>query len=581
MSLLRALFVASFLIGSSAFASVAGKYSDGQLTVDLSGSDALSGTISLGANQFPATAHANGNSIDGSFTSGGNSFAFTATLDGDTLTLNSGDKKYVLKRVAAAVNPLGDSAGAAAGGVRGYAVVNSTDFGKAMYLQKTDVQSVRAALSAGIGDLSHFFDAPPEMKGAYEDSKNHQSGGALFAATLKGQAMKGVISCKLSEKGAGVTVIYCRADAPQAEWAKLSSAPPAPAASGDAAAATTAPADPAKLLGDGAEVYSFPDGTGSITLPQGWTTKAQSAINPILVQGPADQNLFIGSSIVVSTPDSPFVRMVQQNQERMRQMGGNPPPPPPMIVAAFTDPVQAMQDLMPQLSQMNQTRGGPAVHLDKIVDHKDIPSPIQGGKAAIVTWDVTRTVNGVSRQYRGVQRVSMVSVGNGSWTFTATGFTTPIDSFDHDRPLLFAILHSETLNQQVVMQRMNEQNQQQMDMIKRQGQANAAALNASHEAFMKAQDERYAAHQQYMAQTEAGYAAHNQQFKEDELQKARNKDNVVEQTLGYREVYDTQTGLSASVDLSDVNGVVGSLNQAALDPNRFVQIPLRDLQDPK
>jgi hypothetical protein len=578
IAIVSILFVG--LAAGSAFAAVAGKYSDGKLTVDLSGTDSLTGTIALGANQYPATAHASGNNLDGSFTTGGNAFPFTATLDGDTMTLVSGGKTYTLQRASAPANPLANPAGAAEPvGIAGYSVVNSTDFGKAMFTHIADAPTVTAALSASINDLSHYFDSRPDIKGGYEDSKNHQSGGAVFTATLKGQAMKGVISCKLQEKGAGVTVVYCRVDAPQAEWAKLSTAPAAPA-EGDKPAANAAPVDdPSKVLGDNAQVYSFPDGTGSITLPDGWKTNAQSAIDLIQVQGPADQNVFIGSSRIISTPDSPLVKMAQQNQERMRQMGGNPPPP--MIIAEFTDPVQAMQDIWPQLSQLNQARGGPAVHLDQIVDHKDVPAAMQGAKAAVITFDVTRTLNDVSKQYRGIQRVTMVPIGNGSWSFTTTGFTAPIDDFEHDRKLMFAIVQSEKLNQQVVQQRMNDQAQANMNMIKQQGEASAAALQANHDAFMKAQDQRYAAHEQQMAETQAGYDAHNQQFRDDQLQKSRNKDDVVEQIQGYRQVYDTQTGLSGNVDLNDVNGVVNALNQAALDPNRFVQIPLRDLQDPR
>jgi hypothetical protein len=579
-----------FLCASAAFGALAGRYSDGNLTVDLSGSDSLTGTIALSGNQYPATAHANGNTVDGTFAASGINFPFKATLDGDTMTFTSGDKTYTLKRMSAAAgNPLGGASASpdAAGPVAGYSVVTSTDFGKAMYTKKTGVPSVTAALMAAIPDLSHYFDGRPDIKGAYEDQKNHQSGGAIFAATLKGQAMKGVISCKLTDGNAGVTVVYCRTDAPQAEWAKLSAAPQAPAQaqaapdSAGAAASASAPPDLSKVLGDNAQVVQFPDGTGSITIPDGWKTNAQSALSPIGVQGPADQSVFIGSSRMIYTPDAPFIKMVKQNQQRAQQMGMKPPPAPQMIVAEFTDPVQAMQDMWPQMSQLNQAQGGPAVHLDKIVDHKDIPIAVQGAKAAVITYEVTRTINGVSKQYRGIQRVQMGPVNNGSWMFTSTGFTAPVDSFDHDRKLMFAITQSEKINEQVVMQKMNEQSQQNMAMIKQQGEADAARLNANHQAFMQQQQQQFDTHEAQMAQNDAARDSRNQQFADYENQRSRMKDNQVEQILGYREVYDTQTGLSADVDLYNVNGVVNALNQAALDPNRFVQIPLRDLQDPR
>ncbi len=161
-----------------------------------------------------------------------------------------------------------------------------------------------------------------------------------------------------------------------------------------------------------------------------------------------------------------------------------------------------------------------------------------------------------------------------------TGFTSPVDSFEHDRPIMFAMIKSITANPEMISQRMQERNDQQMAMIKQQGAASSAALQASHDQFMRDQAQRFANGQAEHAEQEAGYAAHNQQFRDDQLQKSRNKDDQVEHILGYRTVYDTQTGLSTTADLSNVNGVVDSLNQAALDPNRFIQIPLRDEQDP-
>jgi hypothetical protein len=83
-------------------------------------------------------------------------------------------------------------------------------------------------------------------------------------------------------------------------------------------------------------------------------------------------------------------------------------------------------------------------------------------------------------------------------------------------------------------------------------------------------------HDQQQAQVQAGYDAHNQQFTADQLQRSRSAADFDESIIGTRTIYDTVTGQSGYANLTDVNGVVDSLNQAALDPNRFVQIPLRD-----
>ncbi len=87
-------------------ASLAGKYSDGKLTVDLvEAGGAFAGTFMLGDKKFPATAQKKGAAgLTGSFEVGADKFDFTATLEGDTLTLVSGSTTYKLKK--AAVNPL-------------------------------------------------------------------------------------------------------------------------------------------------------------------------------------------------------------------------------------------------------------------------------------------------------------------------------------------------------------------------------------------------------------------------------------------------------------------------------------------
>jgi hypothetical protein len=100
--------------------------------------------------------------------------------------------------------------------------------------------------------------------------------------------------------------------------------------------------------------------------------------------------------------------------------------------------------------------------------------------------------------------------------------------------------------------------------------------NARFQQFQADQQRRYDEHNEQMAVTQAGYDAHNQQFNDYELQRSRHAADFNESILGTRTVYDTVTGQSGYANLTDVNGVVDSLNQAALDPNRFVQIPLRD-----
>lgn len=561
MVLLAALVAAS---PAAADVSLAGKYSDGNLAIDLAESaGAYTGTITLGSQQFPASARANGHRLDGTFSSGGNSYSFTAALADDTLTLTTARTTYTLKRVSpppnplakqAPANPLSQPAPAAAAGDEpaGYTVVATTNSGKSLTVQKADATSVRAALEATFPDLARYFGERPAIAVAYEDSKDHKSGGATFTAKLNGQPIRGFVSCKLAEQGgATVTVIYGRTDAPKAEWDKLLN-PQAADAPADAALA--------KVLGNNAYVYQFPDGTASITLAEGWKTPAQSVLNPVFIEGPGDQTIWFNNKFTIYTPDAPFLQQIRQNEAMLQRAGGNQPRRV-TLVAAFTDPVQALTDLYPQLSEVSQSNGGTAYRLDKIISHQDVATEVPNAKKALVSTELTRTKNGKATLYRDDEAVLMFPSGSGSWTMVTGGIAAPAATFDHDKPLMEAMANSIHQNGDVITQRQNEMLQQQ-----------AANLQQ----MQQAQNQQFANQQAQHAQMMKGFAQHNQQWAAGQLQKSRQNANFVESIRGSRTIYDTLTGERGTTDLNYASGVVNSLNTAANDPNRFVQIPLRD-----
>jgi hypothetical protein len=577
MKPLAIAFVILFLAGPVALAQLAGKYTDGKLTADFSdqGNGSFTGTLTLNGQPYPATAHAGNAGFAGSFTASGTNYDFTASLANDTLTLTTSGTTYSLAKVKPR-NPL--EAPAAADPLAGYAVTSSTDTGKALLGQKPDATSVKAAFEQTFPDLARYFGARPQIGSACEDAHDHHSGVATFTTTLNGAAVKGFVSCKLiAGKGASVAIIYDRADANKAEWDRLTSPSTQPPADSSAPAV-----DLSKALGNDAQQYDFPDGTGSVTLAAGWKTQAQSATSPIGITGPADQTVVIGNAFNICEPDSPMVQMIQRNQAMMRRMGGNPPPPPPLLVAPFTDPVTAMKDVGPQLSKIIAARGGPKGHMDQIISTQDIPCDLKDGKAAIVCFDVTREYpDGRVGHYRTLGTIHMAMIGNGTWIYCFTGCSSPKETFDQDKPVMLAMIKSLKLNAEVCQQRMHEQQEQSAQMLKNQMDDNNARLQQQHDQFMHDQAQRFADGQARHAEQMAGYAQHNAQWKADELQKSRNNADFVETIRGTRTVYDRATGESATVDLNYATGVVDSLNQAALDPNRFVQIPLRDEMYPR
>ncbi|MGA3068178.1 MAG: hypothetical protein ABSF29_15145, partial [Tepidisphaeraceae bacterium] len=99
---------------------------------------------------------------------------------------------------------------------------------------------------------------------------------------------------------------------------------------------------------------------------------------------------------------------------------------------------------------------------------------------------------------------------------------------------------------------------------------NAAAINAKGAAEQQQANQIVQQTQQMTANTDATIA----QMQNAQLQSDKSFADVDEGIRGYREVYDTQTGDQADVNLGDVDGVVNALNEG--DPGRYVQVPLRD-----
>jgi hypothetical protein len=82
-------------------------------------------------------------------------------------------------------------------------------------------------------------------------------------------------------------------------------------------------------------------------------------------------------------------------------------------------------------------------------------------------------------------------------------------------------------------------------------------------------------HAAWQDQQAQQFADHEQQIAAQEKATHDSSSDYIEYVLGVRDVYDTQTGQMGSVDLFNASGIVNGMNNAANDPNRFVQIPLR------
>lgn len=376
-----------------------------------------------------------------------------------------------------------------------------------------------------------------EQGGALRGTFTTRSGDFDFTAKLKGRPVKGFVSTKVGDTGASVAVAYCRSDAPTTDWLKLMSA--------------------AGASGGGADIklsdYRFPDGTGSIGLADGWKTNAQTCIKGILIHGPADQEVIIGLSLSVVSPDAWIVQNQRQMEMNARRMGLPPPPPLQLLIAPFTDPAEALANLTPQISRAGQRTGGPAVHLDKIVDQQKAAPMIPNANAALLTYDVTRTSRGTEQHVRAVAQIETIPVGPGTWMLYAIEGDAPRETFDRDLPIMLAMVKSLKTNDAVIAERTRQE--------------------------IDAQNRNFAALQQAHREQVAAFDRYNEAWRRRENLQDRSFADFDEVIRGYRTVEDTRTGEHTSVDLGNVHDIVEKLNER--DPGRYKEIPLRDEMYPK
>ncbi len=441
---------------------------------------------------------------------------------------------------AAASSPAQEASGGASDAApKGYSVAASTRAGKKLVAHKAEAKSVPIAIGSTLRDLSRWFDAKPVAKGAFADAKEQRRCGAPFTATLKGQPIKGLIYCVTGEQGADITVTYCRADAPASEWTKLSGDTNAPAGT----AATRIPM----------HEYAFPDGTGSIQLPEGWKTSAQTTIHGVRVEGPAGQTVSLGVNFTVNTPDSFIVKNQIQMATQARQMGFPPPKPIEMLVAPYTEPVTALKNLIPQLSQLSQRHGGPVITLDKILE---TPKPAQAafsnGRAATIYFAFTKITGGAPVPHRARGQYESWMLGQGAWYLYVSEAAASDATFDKDWPVMLAIATSLKTDPQAVQR------------------ATGRAIDA--------QNANFRAMQRAHATQEAAFDDYFKSMQRNSVIRERSALDFDEVIRGSRTVEDTQTGHRTSVDLGNVDQIVDKLNEH--DPGRYIQIPLRDEMAP-
>jgi hypothetical protein len=435
---------------------------------------------------------------------------------------------------------------AGTGPLANYTILQTTDYGKSMTRDFPAQTTARQVVKATVPDLLAFFGEKPKLVGVYQDQKDKRSACVFFSEDLSGQAVKGLSVIKVAGDATHEWIVFCQANAPKGEAMKLLSLQTASAQPAAGSGATSAQA-PSQNTGAPTAVadadvklqtYSFPDGTGTVGVPDGWTCNSPTIGNAI-VKGPADQTVAFDLAGTVDVPNGQALRL-------LRMGGGNPAN---ALVAPFNpDPATALKNLMEAINRIQRARGGPTTTVDAVVSQQPRqPGPgMTNGHEAVIELAVTRTTKGVAEKFHSIQIFAVYTFNGGqsTWNYYGSQEMAPEETYKQDLPVMNAIF----------------------DSLKE----NAAGINAKGAAEQRQVNQIV----NQTRQMTAGVNATIAQMQNQEIQSEKSFADVDEGIRGYRKVYDTQTGDEADVNLGDVNGVVNALNEA--DPGRYVQVPLRD-----
>ena len=540
------------------------------------------GTIRLGTTLLPCRGAEQGDHLAGTFTSGGALFDFTATRSADTLTLCTAGATYTLTGqppanplapadVAAPAPPVAPAppADAPAEGLP----LATTDTGRAVVFHQPAATTAAAALDATLPLLPRAVGGPITVTGRFADTKQPDRGGASFTATVGGRPLHGVAFAGRSTPGGeDVSVAYCAADAPAAEWATLTAALPHPV---------------------GLREFDFPDGTGSIGVPEGWTCRSNSAADAVVVNGPDGQQVTIGQTIALNGQQSPLVQSKRGAEEQkrqtdlsrrrldmqMRSMGLQPtamPPMPPMppqppdaamgiFYGEFDDPLTMLRRVYPQLSEGSQANHGPPEQIDRVLAVTPAQPMVQGGRADLVSMLWSAGTGATAEHFRFQGRLESSSTGYDTALLFCSGLRAHPDRFDRDLPTLWAVIQSFKPNNEKIAQ-IGQENNQKIVALGKQLRDNQQAMFDRGQAIHNQQAESFDRFESSInAQSTASHRAAS---------------DAAEMYSGYQSIVNTRTGERKEVDYYNSDGIVGALNDQAHDPNEWTVVHRRDEQYP-
>jgi hypothetical protein len=370
--------------------------------------------------------------------------------------------------------------------------------------------SATALLVQALKEVAGFFDERPQAVGGARDAAD-QRAEALFRATLRGSPVSGIAYAIV---GGGTGTAGFVFDSPQTIRQSL---PRLMQLAGGAG-----PAPPPAL--NWREV-PFPDGSGSMRLPEGWVITFSSK-GMASAKGPHG-SIERGVWVPVKT------RAAAAQYSALTQAATGQPKPWPGLVADPTDPVTVLQELNAHSNAQSQRTGTALVNILRIIEVAPA-TPVPGyQQAAYIDYEVE--VDGARGRILRFLTLSNVSM-DGTWIPYSTYVASPSESFPQNLPVLLEIWASARTAQHVIAEKLDEA---------------VRSLKEVGEIYRQ--------------------TAQNRERSQDRIH-----DKWTEVIRGTRIVEDTLTGERRDVDLGYSKEIVRRLNQGE-GTDRYREIPLWQL----
>jgi hypothetical protein len=296
-------------------------------------------------------------------------------------------------------------------------------------------------------------------------------------------------------------------------------------------------------------VHPLAGGSGTIKFPPGWKLTSSDDLGSCMIDGPAKQAVVLGSFASVITPNSSFAQMAAPGGAKT-------------LIAPFCAPAEALKHIFPQLSTFSQSRGGPAITLERIISSTPLPAA-PPAQAACIDLLLSHSLGGETVRFRELVIMECHPGSSDAWSIYSRYGIAPDKTYEQDLPVMLAIAKSWQINEQQVNANGQRKNEAQQQWFAAQ-QAGHAQQNAAFDRQLRS-----------MQQNSAAFENNLRSMQNNSRVMDRVNADYDETIRGTRTVENTGTGQRTDVNLGTSTETVQKANEAA-GFEKYKEVPLRN-----